>query len=72
MVTSGEKVVSNHLIEKANLKPCYREEADDRMFLHAKELSRLGFMKLTVVSVDSYWHIDVNELWVEFGRGKGS
>ena len=68
--TRGEIVVSNHLIEKANLEPCYREEADDRMLLHAKELSRLGFRKLTVVSVDSYWHVDVDELWVEFGLGK--
>ena len=53
VVTRGEKVVSNHLIEQANLKPWYKEETDDRMFLHAKELSRLGFRKLTVVSVDS-------------------
>ena len=63
-------MVSNHLIEKANLEPCYRVEADDRMFLRAKELSRLGFRKLTVISVDSYWHIDVDELWVEFGWGR--
>ena len=71
VVTRREKVVSNHLIEKANIEPCYKEEADDRMFLHAKELSRLGFKKLIVVSVESdvvvialyaYWHIDVNEL----------
>ena len=49
------------------------------MFIHAKELSRLGFKKFVIVSVDSgvivislyaYWFLDIEELWVEFGFGK--
>ena len=49
------------------------------MFAHAKDLSRLGFKKLSIVSVDSdvivialyaYWFLDLTELWVEFGCGK--
>ena len=49
------------------------------MFLHAKELCWLGFKKLCIITVDSdvvvialfaYWHLDVDELWVEFGIGK--
>ena len=74
----GETVVSNHYIETKYLEPCKKEEADDRMFLHALEMSRLGLKKLLIVTVDAdvviitlyaFWDLDL-ELWIEFGRGK--
>ena len=77
--TRLQNVVSNHNIEKQYLQPCEKEEADDRMFIHAKELIRLGFKKLMIVTVDTdvvviamyiYWDLDVEELWIEFGAGK--
>ena len=79
VMTRKENVVSNHPIEREYIQPCHKEEADDRMFVHAKDLSRLGFEKLSIVSVDSdvivialyaYWFLDLTELWVEFGCGK--
>ena len=51
--TRLQNVVSNHTIEKKYLQPCEKEEADDRMFIHAKELIRLGFKKLMLVTVDT-------------------
>ena len=69
--TRLQNIVSNHNIEKQYLQPCEKEEADDRMFIHAKELIRLGFKKLMLVSVDTevvviamcvFWDLDVEEL----------
>ena len=49
------------------------------MFLHAVEMSRLGLKKLLIVTVDTdivvialyaFWDLDLEELWIEFGRGK--
>ena len=79
VATRLQNVVSNHEIPKINLEPCKKEEADDRMFLHAKDLSSLGFRKILIVTVDTdviviglyaFWDLDVQELWVEFGVGK--
>ena len=49
----------------------YKMVADDRIFEHAKEQSRMGFKKLMIVTVDcdiavitldAYWVLDVGEL----------
>ena len=53
VATKGETAVSNHYIETKYLEPCNKEEADDRMFLHALEMSRLGLKKLLIVTVDT-------------------
>ena len=75
----GETVASNNHIETKYLEPCKKEEADDRMFLHALEMSRLGLKKLLIVTVDTYvvvialyafWDLSLEELWNEFGREK--
>ena len=79
VATRLQNVVSNHEIPKINLESCKKEEADDRMFLHAKDLSILRFRKILIVTVDTdviviglyaFWDLDVQELWVEFGVGK--
>ena len=80
MSTKLENVISNHRIETQYLMPCFKEEADDRMFTHVKELSRLGYRKITIVTVDTdvvviglyaFWDIYplIEELWIEFGKG---
>ena len=78
VVTNGEKVLSNKPIARENIEPCNKEEADDRMFLHAMDMSSQGYKKLCIVSSDSdvvvialyaYWYLDLDELWVEFGVG---
>ena len=80
VLTHGERVLSNKEIEKGRLEPCRKEEADERMFLHAIELVRKGLKRITILTVDtdvvvialnSFWDMrDVEELWIEFGRGK--
>ena len=79
VMTKGEDVLSNHGIERRNIEPCAKEEADDRMFLHAMAISRAGHTKLCIISPDNdvviialyaFWHLDVDELWVEYGVGK--
>ena len=79
VMTKGEDVLSNHEIERRNIEPCAKEEADDRMFLRAMAISRAGHTKLCIISPDSdviiialyaFWHLDVDELWVEYGVGK--
>ena len=78
-VTRDESVVCNKIIDLENLSPCYKEEADDRIYLHANELSNLGFKKVTIVTVDTdvvviglyaFWHLHFDEIWIEFGTGK--
>ena len=45
-VTRDESVVCNKKIDLENLIPCYKNEAGDRIYLHADELSNLGFKKV--------------------------
>ena len=53
VVTKNESVVSNKEIDTSRITPCLKEEADDRMFLHVFELSKLGHKKVTVATVDT-------------------
>ena len=78
-VTKHEAVVSNNVIETARITLCHQEEADDRMFLHVFELSKLSHKKVTIVTVDTdvvvialyaFWYLEIEQLWVEFGQGK--
>ena len=71
VATKGETAVRNHHIETKYLGPCKKEEADDRMFLHALDMSRLGLKKLFTGTVDTdvvvialyaFWDLDLEEL----------
>ena len=44
--------MSNHLIENQNLKTYSNEETTDLMLVRVKQLIRLGYNEITVVSVD--------------------
>ena len=46
------KGVSNHLIENQNLKTYSNEETTDLMLVRVKQLIRLGYNEIPVVSVD--------------------
>ena len=71
--------MSNREVTLQFLQPCYKEDADDRIPLHAMEKSRLGFKRLMIVTVDTdlvviafyaYWDLNVTKLWIEFGTRK--
>ena len=44
--------MSNHLIENQNLKTYSNEETTDLMLVRVKQLIRLGYNEIPVVSVD--------------------
>ena len=80
-MTREESVISNTKIDKEYLEPCVKEEVDQRKFLHAIDLVRKGYRKLTILTVDTdvvvialnaFWDMmpDIQELWIEFGKGK--
>ena len=82
VVTHEDSVVNNKEIDKEYLEPCVKEEADEKMFLHAIDLVSKGYRKLTILTVDTdvvvialnaFWDMmpDIQELWIDFGKGKG-
>ena len=71
LITRQQTVLSNGAVNLEGLQPCYKEEKDNRIFLHPMEQSRLGFKRLMVVKVDTdvmvismhgYWSLNVTEL----------
>ena len=74
-----ETLVVNHYAETQSLQHCDKEEADDRMLLHAKDMSKNGLTKLMIVTVDTdvvtialyaFWNLDIDELWKVFVKRK--
>ena len=79
VVTKGNDVISNTDIDKHDLSPCTHEEADTRLFLHAKDASKEGFKKITISSPDTdvvviamacFSDLNIEKLWIAFGKGK--
>ena len=65
--------------ENSSLAPTDHEEADTRIFLHIKEISRTGLKDIMIRTVDTdliiiaislYHSLDVSQLWIDFGSGK--
>ena len=63
------------------VSPSNHEEADTRVFLHAKDMAHHGHTKIAIRTVDTdvlvlaisaFSHLEdmVEELWVDFGTGK--
>ena len=79
VVTCNDAVLTNQPIDVTDLVPCTIEKADERIFLHAKNVAQSN-SKILVKTVDSdvvviaislCHHIcNLHELWVEFGKGK--
>ena len=80
-VTKGEIVVSSHEIPLGDITPCSHEEADSRIFVHAKNLAEQGFESIIVKANDtdvvaiavsvmtSLEEMGLHNLWIEFGQG---
>ena len=56
-----------------------KEEADDRMFVHVKDLCDAGYRRITIITVDTdvviialsaMWDLTIEELWIELGVGR--
>ena len=57
-------VISSTTIDKAGIAPCYRIEADTRIFMHANHVSGSGMKKIPIRTVDT----DVVVLAIAFER----
>ena len=77
--TTDVDVISSTTIDKDGLAPCNHEEADTRIFVHAKHASVSGMKKILIRTVDTdvvilaiaFLHkLEVEELWVTFVVGK--
>ena len=78
VATVNESVICNKNISLQGLMPCSIEEADERMLLHAKHVSKHG-TRVSIKTVDSdvlsvavaaYKRMKgLTELWVEMGKG---
>ena len=51
--TKGENVVSNMAINMEGFSPCTREEADIRLFIHAKYTASEGRKNVIIKSTDT-------------------
>ena len=77
--TAHVDVISSTIIDKAGLAPCNHEEADTRIFIHAKHASVSGMKKILIRTFDTdvvilaiafARKLEADELWVAFGVGK--
>ena len=79
VATKGENVVSNIAINMEGLSPCTHEEADTRLFIHAKDAASEGCKNVILKSTDTdvvvigvtlFNDLNVENLWIAFSRGK--
>ena len=73
-------IVSNDpTFDKATISPCYHEEADTRLILHAYDCTSKNLTKLLIRTVDTeevvlaitfFCKLSAEEMWVAFGVGK--
>ena len=79
VATTDENVLCNQSLNLDDIRPCNIEEADERMLLHvnhaakqfSKHLIKTVDSDVIVISVTVFNQLQgVNELWIEFGRGK--
>ena len=77
--TADVDVISSTTIDKVGLAPCNHEEANTRIFIHAKHASVNGMKKILIRTVDTdvvifaiafAKKLEVEELWVAFGVDK--
>ena len=82
IVTKEEKALSNHTISLEGVPPCSHEEADTRIFVHARHASQHGsetlLVKASVTESDiiviaisvmpTLQAIHMQQLWIAFGQ----
>ena len=66
--TADVEVISSSTIDKVGLAPCNHEEADNRIFVHARHASLNGMKKILTRTVDT----DVVILAIAFAKKVGS
>ena len=76
--TDGENVIANKDDQDFSaLMPCSHEEADTRICVHVNDIANKGSSKVMIFTVDTdvvvlavslYNEIDLQELWVAFGK----
>jgi hypothetical protein len=77
-VTKDEHVLINNEGDVSHISPCNHEEADSRIFLHAKDAAINGSNSIMIVSSDTdvvigislFAQLEVEQLWIAFGKGK--
>ena len=78
-VTNDDIVISNSDIDAENIAPCNHQEADTRMFFHAKHAAVISSKNIAISSSDTdgvvlaisfFIDLHINELWITFGKGK--
>ena len=52
LITIQQTVLFNREVDLQRFQPSYKEKADDRIFVHAMEQSRLEFNRLMIVTID--------------------
>ena len=82
IVTKEDDVVSNKPTNLTGLAPCSHEEADTRIFVHARDATEAGSKFAMVRANDtdvvviaiSVWHaleeLGLQELWIAYGQGR--
>lgn len=82
IVTKEEDAVSNRTINLAGVAPCSHEEADTRVFVHARHAIEAGRKVIMVKASDTdvvviavsvlqaLQELDLQQLWVAFGQGQ--
>ena len=79
VATSGEGVKCSSPMDTESLCPSNHEEADTRIFLHAKHATASGHRLITIRTVDTdvvviaihvFRRLSIEELWIEFGTGR--
>ena len=82
IVTNGEDAVSNHPMDTSGIAPCSHEEADTRMFVHARQAVEEGCQNVIVKANDTdvlviaisvlptLQGIGLQHLWLAFGQGR--
>lgn len=79
MSTLESTALTNGSHDLSFVSPSNHEEADTRMFLHAKDASNSGLRKVSIRTVDTdvviialgmFSKMELNELWISFGTGK--
>ncbi|KAG1696942.1 hypothetical protein GQR58_006141 [Nymphon striatum] len=76
VATASQNIESSSSINKESLCPSNQEDADTRIFLHAKHAANAGNRFISIRTVDTdmvviaeslFRRLNVEELWIEFG-----
>ena len=81
IVTKGEEAISNSSKSLDSLTPCYHEEADTRIFVHARDATLEGSTSLIIKANDTdvvviavatlpyLQRLGLQHMWIAFGQG---